>query len=123
MCFLAVLMLKRLLDEKTFARVLTELGFDVEVRNGVVEARRGFDKLRAYLRRGELTIEADDYGPRCLRDYESLLRSLIELDADPQVVYFRSPYIYALEKRRGRVKKLLEDVGIEVEEIYSGRCG
>ncbi len=123
MCFLAVLMLKKMIDEKTFARIMTDLGFDVEIRNGVVEARRGFDRVRALIRGDEVEVEAEDYGPRCLKDYESLIRSLIEVDADPQVIYFRSPYIYGFEKKRGRVRKTLEEAGIEVEEVYSGRCG
>ncbi len=123
MCFLAVLMLKRMIDETIFANLLRGLGFRVEIRDGVVEAWRDSAEIRARVEGDRLDIETDDYGPQCMKDYERILRGLIELDLDPKVIYFKSPYVYAYEKKRGKTKKLLESLDLEAEEVYSGRCG
>ncbi len=123
MCFLAVLMLKKAIDEHVFAKILQDLGFSVEVRKGVVEAWRDRARMKVLLGSDRVEIRTNDYGSQCVKDYEALIRSLIELETAPEVIYFSSPYIYSFEKKRGRTKKFFEELGLEVEEVYSGRCG
>ncbi len=123
MCFLAIFMLKKMIDIHIFAKLLQELGYSIEIRNNVVEAWKNRARLRATLEYNRIRVETNDYGPECARDYEALIKGLIELDTKPEVIYFSSPYVYGFEKKRGRTKKLLEELGLEAEEIYSGRCG
>lgn len=123
MCFLAVLLLRRLISLGEFEKLLRDLGFETVVRGNVLEARKGGAKLEARLEGDKLRIGTSDYGEDCLRDYDAIYKGLVELDAKPEAIYFTSPYIYSYEKRRGAAKKLLKRLGIEAEEIYSGYCG
>ena len=127
MCFIAVLLLKRAIDEALFSKMLRDMGFEVSVREyggrRVIEAHREKSRLKAVVEGNKVSIETNDYGPDCVKDYRDIFFGLEELDLDPKAVYVSSPYIYAYEKRRGRTKKLLEELGVEAEEVYSGYCG
>ena len=127
MCFMVLLRLSKTISEEIFAEILKELGYEVEVREldgrRVVEGRRGVAELRASVDKDFLKVETDDYGPRCTRDLDEIVKALYEKDLKPEVIQLVSPYITAYEKRRGKTKKLLEEIGIEAEEVYSSYCG
>lgn len=127
MCFISILLLRKMVDLDTIVGVLKSLGYTVEIRESgggsIVEARRGRARMWSTLDRSILKIETEDYGLDCLRDLDEIYRALYEEDLKPEVVEVISPYIYVYEKRRRRAKKLFEKVGIEVEELYSGYCG
>lgn|GEM_PF-1858141 len=123
MCFLAVFRLRKAIDSFIFAKMLQDLGFSIDIRGSVVEARRDRAMIRALIDRDRVEVKTNKYGEECLKDYEDIVKGLIELDTKPEVVYFTSPYIYGYEKRRGKLKKLIKELGLEAEEVYSGLCG
>jgi hypothetical protein len=123
LCFLAVFRLRRVIDSYNFARILQELGFFIDVRGSVVEARRDRAMDRVLIDRDRVEVETNNYGEECLKDYGYIVKWFIEHGTKPEVVYFADPYIYGYEKKRGKLKKLLKELSLETEEIYSGLCG
>ncbi len=127
MCFIAILMLRRIINVDTFVDILRNLGYSVLVREAggryVLEARRNKVKMKTLLNRDILKIETEDYGPNCIRDLDELYKALYEDDLQPEVIEIISPYIFAYEKKRMKTKKLFDRLGIETEEVYSGYCG
>ncbi len=127
MCFMAVLLLRKMIDEELFAKILQELGYTVSIRRvgdrKIVEARRDRAEVRISLEGKAAEIRTSDYGPQCVKDYTAILRALDEADADPKVLHLASPYIYAYERKRGKTKRLLQALDIEVDEVYSNYCG
>ncbi len=127
MCFMAVLILRKMIDEELFAKMLQELGYAVSIRQvgskKIVEARKDRAKMRISLEGSTIEIQTNNYGPECMKDYTAILRALDEADSDPKVLYLASPYVYAYEKKRGRTKRLLQALDVEAEEIYNNYCG
>lgn len=127
MCFLAVLRLAKVVNEEMFAKILRDIGYYVDVREiegkKIIEARKGDIRAKASIHEDKIRVKTNDYGPQCLRDLDELYKALYENDLKPDVIEIVSPYVYVFEKRRRKAKKILEELGLEAEEVYEGYCG
>lgn len=127
MCFIAVLRLVKPINVEVFAKILKDLGYTVEVREiegeKVVEAKKNSAKLLSRITKDKVRVETNDYGADCLKDLDEIYKALYEEDIRPEVIEVVSPYIYAYEKRKHKAKRLLKEIDVEAEEVYSGYCG
>ncbi len=123
MCFMAMYMLMNAISNFEFARILEDLGYIVNVRDDVIEARRGNESLKVKIRGNTLSLESNDYGVKCLEDLAEIIDELEFKGLMPKLIVLKSPYIYSLEKKKGATRKLLESLGFDIKEIYDSYCG
>ncbi|MEM2389999.1 MAG: hypothetical protein QW215_07150, partial [Ignisphaera sp.] len=71
MCFISVLLLRKMVDLDTIVGILKSLSYTIEIRESggrsIIEARRGRARMWGTLDRDILKIETEDYGLDCLR--------------------------------------------------------